>query len=528
MRRGGSVRKSFLLLWAGLFGLVLNIAFATGPAHADDDRALKARMAGVALNWASENGRLRSFMEAFPKGGDLHSHLRGAVYAESWLDWAAEDGLCADMDARALRFRRGESCEADGWITAEAARADDGHRTSIINSLSNRSYVPTLDWSGHNDFFSTFGKISASPKRLGDQLAEVAARAGRQNILYLELMETIIFPELFPLLGNVRLSGDLTADYQTLMAGPFGQAMPELLASARQQIRNAVAKKDSMLKCGTAAADPGCDVKIRFLHQVIREFEPAMVYGQFILGWALMEQEPAVLGMNLVAPEDGYIALRDYRLHMRMIDHLYRNEGPRNVALHAGELTIGLVRPRQLDFHIREAIDVGHAKRIGHGVAVMYEDRAEDLLSQMAEQKIMVEINLTSNDTILGVKGRDHPITAYRDREVPYALSTDDEGVSRIDLTHEYMRLYREYGVPYFELRHSSRNSLTYSFLPGDSLWESAACKKNLAQPDAIGAECAAFLQNSEKAQLQWELEERFRAFEDEQRIPKRKRTSFN
>ena len=27
-----------------------------------------------------------------PKGGDLHSHLSGAVYAESYIQWAAAKG----------------------------------------------------------------------------------------------------------------------------------------------------------------------------------------------------------------------------------------------------------------------------------------------------------------------------------------------------------------------------------------------------------------------------------------------------
>ncbi len=466
-------------------------------------------------------------MEAFPKGGDIHTHLRGAIYAESWLEWAAADGLCADMNVPALKFKVKDSCAASGWLTTAEAQSNEDHRRELINSMSNRSYVPTLNWSGHNDFFATFARINVSPKRLGDQLANVASRAGRQNIQYLELMETIILPELFPLLSDVQLSGDLTADYQTLMSGPFGQAMPTLVASARTLIAAAMVRKDQLLRCGTANADAGCGVKIRFLHQVIRELEPAMVYGQFILGWALMKDEPMVLGMNLVAPEDGRIALRDYKLHMRMIDHLYTNLGARNVSLHAGELTMGLVRPKQLTFHIRDAIETGHAKRIGHGIAIAYERDSEQLLKKMADEGIMVEINLTSNDTILGVKGKDHPLVLYRDMQVPYALSTDDEGVSRIDLTHEYMRLYKEHRVPYFELRHSARNSLTYSFLPGDSLWQSEACKKDVETGVQAGAECAAFLETSEKAQLQWELEERLRVFEDERRIPERKRTSF-
>jgi len=508
---------------AGLMAIGMTAALA-----ADDQRALKARTAGDVLAWSAENGRLRPVMETFPKGGDIHNHLSGAIYAETWLDWAAEDGLCADMSVPAIRMKKADSCEASGWITASAARANKDHRRDIINSLSNRSYVPTLNWSGHDDFFVIFDRKAASPKRFGDQLAEVARRAGQQNILYLELMETTILGELFPLVGNVKLSGDLDKDYKTLMGGAFGAAVPELVASARKQIKAAYEKKDKLLKCGTPEADAGCDVEIRLLHQVVREFEPALVYAQFILGWQMMADEPMVVGANLVAPEDGYIALRDYTLHMRMIDYLYRNIGPRNISLHAGELTIGLTRPKQLDFHIREAIDIGHAKRIGHGVAIVYEDGMEELLERMVKDDIMVEINLTSNETILGVSGLDHPIVLYRDMQVPYALSTDDEGVSRIDLTHEYMRFYQDYGVPYFEMRHASRNSLTYSFLDGDSIWKNEACAHDVDAGTPPSAACQTLLDGSEKARMQWKLEERFRTFEDNLRIPVRKRTSFN
>ena len=77
----------------------------------------------------------------------------------------------------------------------------------------------------------------------------------------------------------------------------------------------------------------------------------------------------------------------------------------------------------------------------------------------------MVEINLTSNDVILGVKGAAHPWSLYRDAGVPTALSTDDEGVFRIDLTYEYMRAVTEHSISYGELKKLSLNSLKYSFL---------------------------------------------------------------
>lgn len=439
--------------------MVFGIGVAV-PVAADEDDA--ARM----LQAVRGNGpELRRFLQAFPKGGELHSHLSGAVYAETWLDWAAEDGLCLDKTYKSIVMPGKGGCDADGGITAANARLIEDARRTFIDSVSLRSFLPYAGWSGHNQFFATFARTTARPERFGDMLAAVAERAARQNILYLELMHTLGFGDIFPLVGGLEMTGDVAADYRTLMDSPFGAARGDLVAGMRGQIAAAYARKDALLGCGTDEAKAGCDVEIRLLHQVIREFEPALVFAQFILGWAAVAEEPAYVGMNLVAPEDGFIALRDYTLHMRMIDHLYRNEGPRNVALHAGELTLGLVRPRQLRFHIREAIELGHAKRIGHGVAIAYEDDSHDLLAHMAENGILVEINLTSNDVILGVTGSDHPWALYRAAGVPMALSTDDEGVSRIDLTHEYQRAVTTYDLGYGDLKTLSRASIEYSFL---------------------------------------------------------------
>jgi adenosine deaminase len=152
----------------------------------------------------------------------------------------------------------------------------------------------------------------------------------------------------------------------------------------------------------------------------------------------------------------------------------------------------------------------------------MYEDRPHELLREMAAKHIMVEINLTSNDVILGVSGKNHPFPIYRQFKVPVALSTDDEGVSRIDLTNEYVRATENYNLSYADLKQMVRTGIEHSFLPGESLYRdrdnfkqaNAACAS-----DALGAEkptqrCSDFLKSSEKAQQEWELEQRFRKFE--------------
>jgi adenosine deaminase len=167
-------------------------------------------------------------------------------------------------------------------------------------------------------------------------------------------------------------------------------------------------------------------------------------------------------------------------------------------------------------------VDLGHAERIGHGVDVMHETDPYGLLSEMANRHVMVEINLTSNDVILGVVPPFHPLPLYREAHVPVALSTDDEGVSRIDLTHEYVRAALEYHLGYLDLKNMARTSIEHSFLAGESLWDKpdvftrtkAACAgQKLGAESAAGA-CLTFLKANEKAAQQWELERRFAAFE--------------
>jgi adenosine deaminase len=228
------------------------------------------------------------------------------------------------------------------------------------------------------------------------------------------------------------------------------------------------------------------------------------------------------VGLNFVQPEDAYMSMSEYHRQMLMLDYLHSVYPSVHISLHAGEIAPGLVTPAGLRFHIREAVDLGHAERIGHGVDVMYETDPQALLKEMAARHIMVEINLTSNDVILGVVAPWHPLTAYRDAGVPVALSTDDEGVSRIDITHEYTRAALEFNLSYMDLKNMARTSLEHSFLPGPSLWQqpdvfshpNPACAAQPLGGANPSAKCLDFLRSSEKAAEQWQLEHRYDQFE--------------
>jgi adenosine deaminase len=293
------------------------------------------------------------------------------------------------------------------------------------------------------------------------------------------------------------------------------------IAVARDYLDHAEALRREGEHCGKTEEVPACCVQIRFLYQVLRGNPKEQVFAQALLGFEVASADPRYVGINFVMPEDGYTSMTDYELHMKMVGFLHGLYPKVRISLHAGELAPGLVTYEGLCCHIRLAVEDAHAERIGHGVDVMYENRPYDLLKELAAKHVMVEINLTSNDVILGVSGKDHPFPIYRKFGVPVALSTDDEGVSRIDLTHEYVRAVETYDLNYSDLKRLVRTGLEHSFLPGASLWHEpdvfahsvAACAQDTPGADKPSSACADFLKSSEKARLQWELERRFREF---------------
>ena len=469
--------------------------------------------------------QLRQFLKKMPKGADLHYHLGGGVYAESFLRAAAEDGLCVDVKRRAFAkcpASDQESMNAERNIVpaAEAYKNQELY-DALVDSFSMRSFVPYAGVSGHDHFFDSFGKFGGtSPAHKAEWVDEAARRAAAQNEQYLELMET---PD-FSLADKIAAETGWSEHLKALRDSLLSRGLKENVTSAVASLREIEQKRRGIEHCGQSDAAEACKVDARFIYQVLRGRSKESVFAQTLLGFEAASADPErIVGVNFVMPEDGYISMRDYALHMRIVKFLHETYPNVHITLHAGELAFGLVPPEGLCCHIRGAVEAG-AERVGHGTDVMYEDRPHELLKEMAARHVMVEINLTSNDVILGVKGDDHPLTMYRMFGVPVALSTDDEGVSRIDLTHEYVRAVETYGLQYAELKSMVRTGLEHAFLPGVSLWEkqddftkrNSACAKDVPGSEKLSSTCAGFLKSSEKAQQQWELERRFRAFEAE------------
>ncbi len=496
-----------------LAGALAILVLAAAPARPQGTEASPAAEATARYleSIGADPLRVAAFLRELPKGADLHSHLSGAVYAESFLAWAAQDGRCITVKTLAATAA---PCDTVTQVAAAAAQASSSLYGKVIDAWSMRQWKPAVE-SGHDHFFNTFGLIGAAGDgRLGDMLAEAATRAADDRVAYLELMLT---PERssVTLARTLHWNGkDFAALRDSLLALKFHD---RVLAEARATYDSAEARERRLLGCAGADRQPGCGVEIRYLYQVSRARPAAEVFAQILAGFEVASADGRVVGLNLVQPEDALLAMRDYDLHMRMIQFLRPLYPKVQVSLHAGELAPGLVPPAGLRFHIREAVEVAGASRIGHGVDVMYETRPAELLRELAERNVLVEICLTSNDVILGVSGRAHPLHAYLDAGVPVALATDDEGVSRSDMTGEYQRAVLDQGLGYLELKRMIRSSLEHAFLPGGSLWSDRrtfGARVPECPAGDVAAACRRYLDANPRARLEWTLERDLDAFE--------------
>jgi adenosine deaminase len=496
-------------LWANFF-LIANVLWVV-PGHAD-----KESTSDYFEQIKGKDVFLRDFLTAFPKGGELHTHFDGAVYAESYLEWAAADGKCIDLASDTITLPPCDTADSRPPVAQIKDNAMVVNR--LIDALSIRNY----EWgklSGHDQFFVTFPRFSAAlPGRAGDGLAEISDRAAMQNNHYLELIFVTGMDRAINWGASVASELDTDSLDEWVNSDEL-QAIYEQVVAETSQMES---QWRDMAQCDTDSPSPGCNVTVRHISAVIRVLPREMVLAQTVLAFMLVENDPRYVGLNFVAPEDHPIALRDYDWHMELLAALSENfpNAAKHITLHAGELALGLVPTAALLSNMDKAINVAGASRIGHGTSIVHEQTSHDLLKQMAEEEILVEINLTSNAVILGVSGQNHPFELYRKYGVPLALSTDDEGVARIDITHEFQRAVQTYDLSYDDIKELSRNALAYSYLPGENLFRdmksfdtNKTCRRDVPG-ESLSSGCDEFLNTNEKARLQWQLEGRFRQFE--------------
>lgn len=433
-----------------------------------------------------DQARLTAFFSAMPKGGDLHNHFSGSIYAETYWHWAVARKYYIDTVTLEIRPRlkkdlpRKEARRFTPLASLLNKRSLPALRQRLMQEWSIKDYTPAYAPSDKH-FFDAFGKFPdiKTAAEIGEGLVELRNRARAENVQYLEIM-----------LKPVPLNKDTLSprpvsffknDVDTALNSRWRALQKSLPASA---LDTALQKAYARLKPGAQAAarafvrtlrqihdayvpDDSATV-IRYLTFVKREDNPVAVFKSLTAGFEAVadNSDSLATGINLVSREDGPYAMGDYNLHMSMVRFLHRQYPQVKISLHAGELTLGLVRPEHLTFHIHEAVLTAGADRIGHGVDIAFEKNLPKLMDHMSKNKIPVEINLWSNDFILNVRGDQHPIGLYLSHGVPLVISTDDAGILRSNLIHQFVLMAGRYpGISYGEIKTMILNSIDYSFI---------------------------------------------------------------
>jgi adenosine deaminase len=459
----------------------------------------------------SDPNALYAFFKEMPKGGELHYHLAGGAYPEAMLALANKTDYCINLETSTLSPT---STPCAGLLSrqlyAQPQRYED-----VLRAWSMKDFIPGTE-SGLDHFFATFDKfhaiiVDSSPSLLAD----VMKRAANQNELYLEIMILPDDANAISFAPISRAAMGYAAKQKTLLANKHFQ---DNIRHSISEGKNLLQAARDELSCDTLADQKVCALQVKFQYYVLREQAIDAVFAQALSAFATVAQSEDFVGVNLVQAENGLRARQDYQEQMRVFKFLHTAYPKVSIALHAGELAPQSVAPADLRFHVHDAIFTGQAKRIGHGVSVAYEDKANQLLDHMAKHGIPVEINLSSNRQILGIAGKNHPLHYYLAHHVPVVLSSDDEGVLRTDLSREYVEAVIHQGLNYAELKNINRNTLSYSFLSGENLWADPKQYRLVPACRALdSSSCQHFIQHSPKAKLQWLLEKKLIAFERSQ-----------
>ena len=434
------------------------------------NQTLTARHLARLLANPVELAELTLFFTQMPKGGDLHHHYSGAIYAEQYLEWVERQGFCIDQtsyriqtDPELIAAQRQLDAATRNCLSAKEVVANDLVYRELLQRWSSKDFANhgALQPPPDRQFFETFGYFGpVSSTHLDEGLQTIKKRAIAENVSYIETMF-----KMAPAIANAAF------DQAVAQAGDDDASLGAIFRSQTIALGNDPVFKQKIADyvARTEASSAGIDDErftMRYQTYVVRLLAPSQVFSSLLAGFKAASASPLIVGVNIVGAENQSVSMRDYSLHMKMFRFLKAQYPDVKLALHAGELVLGMVPPEGLKFHIEQALTIAGADRIGHGIDLAHEADSLAIIKTMRDQNIPVEINLTSNDFILGVKEQAHPVTLYRKYGVPLVLSTDDAGVSRNTLANEYVLFASRYKPDYGEVKKLSYNGLRYSFLP--------------------------------------------------------------
>lgn len=416
---------------------------------------------------------LIAFMRRMPKGADLHTHVSGATYAEFILERADDNKLMYDLSANVFKKKEENIINntPNKIISIQELKNNPAYLTQFLNAASMRGWFPNTT-NGHDHFFSTFECFRQGRGEPEAIIPEIMARSRYENLQYLELMVQCVPDDV------VKKVTDLLKDFDLKKPEEMFAKMGPLTKdkAIEDSIHRSLDEREMKIRqvpgLDYAITGNDGDLVIRYIVQVKRTEPLKDFFASALVSIFAVNVDNRIVGLNVVAPEDDIASQENFDAQMKILDFLWNKMNKPQFTFHAGELALREAPVEAMQNHIGDSLEKGHAVRIGHGVSIGWEINVAGVLKKMKDAGILVEICLSSNEGILGVKDQDHPFLFYRRAGVPVSLNTDDEAINRSNLTMEFVKAIQRYDLNYDDIKELIRNSLEYSFLPGKSLFE--------------------------------------------------------
>lgn len=424
------------------------------------------------LNTIRNNrAQLTAFFQSMPKGGDLHHHYSGSVYAEFYFEQIISADYWINVNTLELYEKMDPAPTGGSGIKRLSAAAADGQlediRYRLFKLWSAKDYNG-VEVASDRHFFESFSYFNRVDTDDAKGLQELKQRAKAENLRYLETMLSsmkhgVNLQKLNRFQQPIRRFA--AQQNRDSLYAVFDEIYRQLLDSGL--VKNAQAYNNRLENLHRVNGLDDSLFTLRFQNFVRRTINnPVDVFAALAASCISADNSRLVVGVNIVAPEDNQVSMKDYWAHMQMFGWCKRKFPNVKFALHAGELTIGLVEPEDLTWHINAAVRDAGAHRIGHGVDMAFEHQAYELLNYMRQQSVAIEINLSSNEFILNVSHDAHPISLYREAGVPIVICTDDAGILRTSISEQFVLLANRYPeITYQEIKQYVYNSIQYSFI---------------------------------------------------------------
>jgi adenosine deaminase len=453
----------------------------------------------VGLAKGTNRHNLEEFLNKFPKCG-LHSHLSGCVYAETFIELASKHDFLWDFAKQKFTKTEGEKTTPVSELVNDFQWYDHVKQLMSIENINNNKKA-TSSSQGHTRFYEVFPVFEEVIDCFRDDpvvLGSIIKRAQKCNVIYNEIKTELLphpkLPEdylkkfnckdMTSALSYLEKSGWITTYVRSAkkILDEFDKVKPEL-ENNDSRIRTAsngnYVKKSSLSTTDFPLTDIRSPVVFRFINEFMRTQTNPNFFAHAAGAFELMRNDPRVCSLDMVGPEHIVGSRLNFSQQVEMLKFLKENQECKGhipkLTMHAGELTNDLLDDTFGLNPISRLIDLG-VHRLGHCVAINSEPGgAEEICRRLKEADICVEVCLTTNLIILGVKGAKHPIGKFDEEGVSYTLNVDDEGVVRTNLTMEYQRGVLKHELDYLKLKNISRRGVHYSFTSGMSIYE----KKN-------------------------------------------------